>query len=122
MSRHGKFNHVNLKLLVLQVVLSKFYKLQIIDIITIAVVAVFEIHIDKNIVVNMKPSISLTMQNEKMITNCYMTSKLPTHLRGLAPTNNMFFSAILLCKLQCSIVRATINPPMNIMFVSYNAY
>jgi hypothetical protein len=62
--RHGKFNHVNLKLLVLQVVLSKFYKLQIIDIITIAVVAVFEIHIDKNIVVNMKPSMSLTMRKK----------------------------------------------------------
>ena len=63
-----------------------------------AVVAVFEIHMDKNIVGSMKPNINL---------------------RGLVPIQSKTFKATLLCKLECSTAMATMTPEINIMLVSF---
>ena len=58
----------------------------------IMVVAVLEIHIDKNAVATMNP---------RMI------------LDGLVPMNRMITSAIRLWKFHFSMARAIMNPPMN---------
>ena len=58
----------------------------------IAVVAVLEIHMERNMVVNMKPSISLAWEQ---------------------PTIMMILKATLLCNPQCSTAMAMIKPPRN---------
>ena len=57
-----------------------------------AVVAVLEIHMERNMVVNMKPSISLAWEQ---------------------PTIMMILKATLLCNPQCSTAIAMIKPPRN---------
>ena len=57
-----------------------------------AVVAVLEIHMERNMVVNMKPSISLAWEQ---------------------PTIMMILKATLLCNPQCSTAMAMIKPPRN---------
>ena len=55
-------------------------------------VAVFDIHIDRKAVANIKPS--------------YIRA-------GLTPVNMSIFNAILLWRFHFCIARATINPPIN---------
>ena len=57
-----------------------------------AVVAVLEIHMERNMVVNMKPSISLAWEQ---------------------PTIMIILKATLLCNPQCSTAMAMIKPPRN---------
>ena len=63
-----------------------------------AVVAVLDIHMDRNMVGIMKPNISR---------------------RGEVPIVKRAFKATRRCKFDCSTAMATITPEMNIMFVSF---
>lgn len=95
--------------------------------IIIATAAVFEIHIDTNIVTEIKPKFNLNFkfktksmeQHDHFEQNHIYIFLLYSYFLWLHPMIEITFKATRLCKLQNCTANATIKPPMNINIASF---